>query len=138
MAEESKSDPPLVFVTNRQKKARIYEPPYSGESIDCHGEAHRNGFIDHCMVCMPNWGTIRLRLKVTADVLESALADGKLVPLGLLPDEVKTVLDAWVKSDRAEIVKVRVGRSNTPGGFSREFHAARVRHVHKEASNESK
>lgn len=24
----------------------------------CNGEAHRNPFIDHCMVCMPRWGTI--------------------------------------------------------------------------------
>lgn len=25
----------------------------------CTGEAHSNGFIDNCGVCMPNWGWVR-------------------------------------------------------------------------------
>lgn len=25
---------------------------------DCHGEAHRNPFIDNCNVCAPKWGII--------------------------------------------------------------------------------
>lgn len=25
--------------------------------VECSGEAHSNPFIDHCMVCMPNWGS---------------------------------------------------------------------------------
>ena len=24
--------------------------------IKCHGEAHSNPFIDHCMLCAPRWG----------------------------------------------------------------------------------
>jgi hypothetical protein len=24
--------------------------------VQCIGEAHKNPFIDHCMVCLPHWG----------------------------------------------------------------------------------
>lgn len=25
--------------------------------VKCTGEAHSNPYIDHCMICMPNWGS---------------------------------------------------------------------------------
>ena len=30
----------------------------------CNGDAHENLYIDHCAVCMPNWGTIFNPIKV--------------------------------------------------------------------------
>jgi hypothetical protein len=30
----------------------------------CQGEAHANPNIDHCSVCMPNWGTVRSPIRV--------------------------------------------------------------------------
>jgi hypothetical protein len=30
----------------------------------CSGEAHSNPYIDHCGVCMPNWGTVQIPVKV--------------------------------------------------------------------------
>jgi len=35
---------------------------------DCEGEAHKPevaGNIDHCGVCMPNWGVVRTPVKIT-------------------------------------------------------------------------
>jgi hypothetical protein len=26
--------------------------------LPCEGEAHKNAFIDHCVLCMPRWGEI--------------------------------------------------------------------------------
>jgi hypothetical protein len=33
---------------------------YSGKAAtkDCNGEAHKNPYIDHCMVCLPYWSKI--------------------------------------------------------------------------------
>ena len=30
----------------------------------CHGEAHNNPNIDHCMSCMPRWGIVMTTVKV--------------------------------------------------------------------------
>ena len=30
----------------------------------CNGDAHSNPYIDHCGVCMPNWGIIETEIKV--------------------------------------------------------------------------
>jgi hypothetical protein len=31
--------------------------------VECHGEAHSNPFIDHCMVCLPYWGVYAQEIK---------------------------------------------------------------------------
>jgi hypothetical protein len=43
----------------------------SGILIPCTGEAHSNGFIDHCAVCMPRWGWVeKIPMQIRAEVLK--------------------------------------------------------------------
>lgn len=38
-----------------QRYASVLDP---NNWKECYGEAHANPYIDHCMVCLPNWGLI--------------------------------------------------------------------------------
>jgi hypothetical protein len=44
-------------VTIHDKRAHKGKPK-SYKATVCTGEAHSNPFIDHCWVCMPNWGVV--------------------------------------------------------------------------------
>lgn len=33
----------------------------AGFLVECHGEAHRNPYIDHCMICAPRWGLVEVK-----------------------------------------------------------------------------
>lgn len=41
-----------------RKVSAILRHHFKVSERPCNGEAHANPHIDHCMVCMPNWGRI--------------------------------------------------------------------------------
>lgn len=54
----------------------------SGILIPCPGEAHSNGFIDHCSVCMPRWGWVeKIPMQIRAEVLKEQ--PGTAIPVRL-------------------------------------------------------
>ena len=42
-----------------RRVSSILQAHFEVRERPCTGAAHSNPFIDHCMVCMPGWGTVQ-------------------------------------------------------------------------------
>jgi hypothetical protein len=100
-----------VFVANRAKAKRLFTPAKTGKLVPCTGEAHTNGFQDHCGVCMPRWGEVEEREVVTLAILQKAWESGQIVAWSQVPHDLHDVVDALRKDGSLREITVHIGRS---------------------------
>lgn len=85
-----------------------------GILIPCTGEAHSNGFIDHCAVCMPRWGWVeKIPMQIRAEVLKEQ--PGTAIPVMLGAVLWLTAEDPLRRGARVTVNYMGVDRDS--GGF---------------------
>jgi hypothetical protein len=92
------------IVKRKANSERYYQGPFyerkEGGMVACPGEAHRNPYIDHCMVCLGHrWGFVPEYAPVN---LEEAEREGLAVPYSMLSEAQDEQAFALIAAGRAE------------------------------------
>jgi hypothetical protein len=97
-------------VTGPDGKVYSLVTPEKGEAVLCPGEAHSNPFSDNCMLCAPDWGTIRGLKPVPL----SALTPGSAVAYGHVDSDA---FQSAEEEDTVELVMVEEKTSKSHRAF---------------------
>lgn len=109
-------DDKKVHILVRDAAKKIFSPGKTGKLVKCDGEAHEpsvGGMIDHCGVCMPRWGLVEEREKVTLAIVLAALDEGLIVPWFHVPEEIVPHLDKAILKGDMKDVTVYIGKTKT-------------------------
>jgi hypothetical protein len=102
-----------LILTKKEASKLVARRPKTGRKIACSGQAHTNGFIDHCALCLGGeWGKVD---ELGLLDLKAVRKSHRVVLFGELTDDQIMLVDADVLARLADEVEVEIGGTSTRG-----------------------